>query len=163
MLLPLQLDQDNLPALLMGAVLLTLSALLTIRQWFQYRRLLNSPQVDEKSYLLAERQIRHRLVVAALMFIVGVGIPLGDQLGAVFRVHPIFFFFYWMMILLLVFVMVVVALSDAMSTIVFARATQAELRQQRQELEAEIRRYRESRKQSDADERGQPHRPTDET
>lgn len=132
--------------MIMGAVLLTLAAVMGVRQWLLHRRLLRDIEIDPVSYQLMERQIRHRLIVSGLLFLIGVGIPAGDQLDVFFRAHPGLFPFYWMIILGLVFVMVVVALSDALNSLQYARQTQSVLRQQRKELEEDIRRYKQLRR-----------------
>ena len=141
----IRFDADSLPALVMGALLLFASAVVCLKQWWAHRRLVLNPRVDEVGFAHTERQIRHRLAVGGLLFLLGVGIPLGDQLDFFFRGHAGFFFAYWMGVLLVVFAMVVLALSDALSTLAYARVTQGRLRVERSELEAEIRRYRASK------------------
>lgn len=126
----------------MGALLLLVAAALGLKQWWAYRRLVLNPKVDEAAYVHSERQIRNRLIVGALMFVLGVAIPLGDQADIFFRARPGVFFAYWMVVLLLVFAMVVVALGDVLSTLAYARVSQFALRRERRELEEEIRRYR---------------------
>lgn len=139
---PVRVDANTLPALVMGALLLLVAAALGLKQWWAYRRLVLNPKVDEAAYVHSERQIRNRLIVGALMFVLGVAIPLGDQADIFFRARPGVFFAYWMVVLLLVFAMVVVALGDVLSTLAYARVSQFALRRERRELEEEIRRYR---------------------
>lgn len=129
----------------MGALLLLLAAALSLKQWWAYRRLTLNPKVDEVGYVHSERQIRNRLIVGGMMFVLGVAIPLGDQADFFFRARPGLFFAYWMVVLLLVFAMVVVAIGDILSTLAFARVSQFALRRERRELEEEIRRYRASK------------------
>ncbi len=142
--LPIRIDTDSLPALIVGALLLTAAAVVGLKQWWAHRRLIGNTRVNEAAYAIAERQIRHRLVVGGLLFVLGVAIPLGDQLDAFFRGRPGVFFAYWMGVLLLVFAMMVVAIGDALSTLAFARLTQVDLHRERRELEEEIRRFRAS-------------------
>lgn len=142
---PIRIDADSLPALLAGAMLLAGAAALGLKQWWAHRRLLLNPKVNEPGYQIVERQIRQRLIVAGLMFALGVAIPAGDQLGFVFLSRPGLFFAYWMGVLLLVFAMIVVAMTDALSTLAYARVTQVDLRRERHQLEEEIRRFRASR------------------
>jgi len=144
-LFPIRVDANTLPALVMGALLLLVAAVLSLKQWWAYRRLSLNPKVDEAGYIHTERQIRNRLAVGGLLFVLGVAIPLGDQADVFFRARPGLFFAYWMVILLLVFAMVVVAIGDVLSTLAFARVSQVALRHERRELEEEIRRYRASR------------------
>lgn len=144
-MLPLQLriDADSLPALIVGALLLVAASAMGIWQWLAHRRLVQNSDVSESVYQFTERQIRNRLIVGGLLFLLGVAIPLGDQLD--FRGRAALFFSYWMGVLLLVFAMVVVVIIDALATLAFARITQIELRHERRELEEEIRRYRASK------------------
>ena len=80
-----------------------------------------------------------------LLFALGIAIPLGDQLDFFFRAHPSLFFVYWIAVLLAVFGMVILALTDAAMTVAYARVSQSRLRQERQQIEDEIRRYRASK------------------
>ncbi len=142
--LPIRIDTDSLPALIVGALLLAAAAVVGLSQWWAHRRLMTNTRVNEAAYAIAERQIRHRLVVGGLLFVLGVAIPLGDQLDFVFRGRPGLFFAYWMGVLLLVFAMMVVAFGDALSTLAFARLSQVDLQRERRELEEEVRRFRAS-------------------
>lgn len=141
----IRIDADSLPALIVGALLLCGAVAMGLKQWWAHRRLMLNTKVGEVGYVIAERQIQHRLIVGGLLFVLGVAIPLGDQLDFFFRVRPGLFFAYWMTIMLLVFAMVVVAIGDVLSTLAYARLSQVELRRERQELEDEIRRFRASR------------------
>lgn len=147
--LPLRVDGVSLPALIAGALVLCCSAALALKQWWAYRRLIRDPKVSETGYQNSERQIRNRLIVAAILFAIGVAIPTGDQLDFFLRSHPGIFFVYWMSVLFLVFMMCVMALADVLLTLSYVKATQGEMRQQREELQEEIRRYRASRNGSD--------------
>ena len=140
--LPIRIDDNSLPPLIVGALLLAAAAVVGFKQWWAHRRLMENSRVNEAAYVIAERQIRHRLVVGALLFVLGVAIPLGDQLDFFFRGRPGLFFAYWMGVLLLVFTMIVVAIGDALSTLAFARVSQVDLHRERRELEEEIRRFR---------------------
>ena len=142
MLLPIRIDVDSLPALLVGGLLLCAAIFMALKQWWAHRRLVLNMKVNEAGYQIAERQIRHRLAVGILLFLLGVAIPLGDQLDMFFRVRPGVFFAYWMGVLLLVFAMVVIALGDILTTLASVRVSQVDLHRERQELEEEIRRFR---------------------
>ena len=144
MLFQLQFHANNLPALLIGAFLLVVSIVLTLQQWRAHYRLVLNSKVNEAGFQVAERQIRHRMAVAIILLVLAIMIPLGDQMDIFFRGHPGIFFAYWMSVLLLILAMVLVAVGDIVSTLAYARLSQVELRRERQELEEEIRRYRES-------------------
>lgn len=148
MMLPIRLDVDSVPALVVGALLLCAAAFMALKQWWAHRRLVQNTKVNEAGYKIAERQIRHRLAVGVMLFVLGVALPLGDQLDFFFRIRPGLFFAYWMGVLFLVFVMVVMALGDVLSTLAAARISQVDLRRERQELEEEIRRFRAQRENS---------------
>lgn len=139
---PLRIDVNSLPALVVGALLLCAAAFVALKQWWAHRQLIQNMKVTEAGYQIAERQIRHRLAVGFLLFLLAVAIPLGDQFDILFRARPGLFFAYWMGVLLLVFGMVVIALGDILSTLAYARISQVELRHERHELEEEIRRFR---------------------
>lgn len=145
---PIRIDKSTIPALVVGAALLIASIALMLTQWRAYQRL--SEKINEAGYHIAERQIRHRFAVGVMLFLLGVMIPLGDQLDFIFRRHPGLFFFYWMGVLLLVFAMVIFVLGDVLSTLAYARVSQVELRQERHELEEKIRRYRATQAQTAA-------------
>ncbi len=147
--LPVRVDVDNLPPLIVGGLLLLAAAFMALKQWWAHRRLVENMKVNEVGYQIAERQIRHRLAVGVLLFVLAIAIPLGDQLDFFFRARPGVFFSYWMGVLLLVFAMVVIALGDILSTLAAARLSQVDLRRERQELEEEIRRFRAQRNAAD--------------
>ncbi len=143
--LPIRLDADSLPALVVGALLLLAAAAMGLWQWWTHRQLVLNSELDETGFRHGERQVRFRLVVSGLLFLLGVAIPLGDQLDFFFRGRAAFFFVYWMGVLLLIFAMVVVVVLDALSTLAYARLSQVELRHERQAIEEEIRKYRASK------------------
>ena len=149
--LPIRLDAVSLPALIVGALLLLAAAAMGLWQWWTHRQLVLNSKLDEVGYRHSERQIRFRLAVSGLLFLLGVAIPLGDQLDVFFRGRPAFFFTYWIGVLFLIFAMVVVAIADAVSTLAFARLSQVELRHKRNELAEEIRKYRASKNGSAAE------------
>lgn len=143
--MPIRIDVETLPALLVGAFLLCAATVQILRQWWAHRQLDLNPKMDEAAYTHMDRQIRSRLMVGVLLFALGIAIPLGDQLDFFFRAHPSLFFVYWIAVLLAVFGMVILALTDAAMTVAYARVSQSRLRQERQQIEDEIRRYRASK------------------
>ena len=140
--LPIRIAADTLPALIVGAVLVCLAVGMALKQWWAHRQLQSNPKVDEAAYTHTERQIRRRLVVSGLLFLLGILIPLGDQLDFFFRQHPGLFFGYWIGVLLIVFMMVLMALGDLLSTLAYTQMTRLRLRLERRSIEDEIRRYR---------------------
>jgi hypothetical protein len=142
MLLPVRIAADTLPALVVGGVLLCVAVAMGLKQWWAHRQLVLNPKIDETGYDHTERQIRRRLVVSGLLFLLGVLIPLGDQLDWFFRARPGLFFGYWIGVLSIVFVMVLMALGDLLSTLAYTQITRVRLRLERRVIEEEIRRYR---------------------
>ena len=79
-----------------------------------------------------------------MLGIVGVMIPLGDQLEQFFRGRPGLFFIYWVVVLILVAWSVLMALGDWLSASAYSSLVNIQLRQERKQLEVEVRRYRAS-------------------
>jgi hypothetical protein len=142
MLLPIRIDNNAVPALIAGGLLLVAAIVLIVLQFRAQQQLMLHAEPDDAGYAIAERQIRHRFLVGGMLFLLGIAIPLGDQLDFFFRGRPGWFFAYWMGVLALVFAMVIIVLGDVVSTLAYVRVSQVELRHERRELEEEIRRFR---------------------
>lgn len=155
MIIPFRLAPDTLPATIVGAALLCFAVVMAIRQWWAHRELISNSKLDEAAFLHTEQQIHRRLGISGLLFLLGVLIPLGDQMGVFFLQRPGLFFGYWIGVLLLVLLMVLVALIDLMSTVAYARHGRVRLGLERQAIEEDIRRYRASQKNSSNQDRGQ--------
>lgn len=142
--LPIRIAADTLPALIVGVLLLGFAI---VSAWLQIRsRRSLSPllEEDDLARTYADRQLRRRLQVSAMLGIVGVLIPLGDQLEPFFRGRPGLFFVYWMAVLILVAWTVLMALGDWMSSAAYSNLANIQLRVERRQLEEEVRRYRAS-------------------
>ncbi len=142
--LPIRIAADTLPALIAGALLLGFAA---VTAWLQIRtRRALSPFLEEDALARthADRQLRRRLQMSAMLGIVGVLIPLGDQLEPFFRGRPGLFFVYWVVVLILVAWTVLMALGDWMSSSAYSSLANIQLRIERSRLEEEVRRYRAS-------------------
>lgn len=141
---PLRIAADTIPALIVGVLLLgfaLVSAWLQIRSRRELSELL---EADPLAKTFADRQLRRRLQVSAMLGIVGVMIPLGDQLEQFFRGRPGLFFIYWVVVLILVAWSVLMALGDWLSASAYSSLVNIQLRQERKQLEVEVRRYRAS-------------------
>ena len=90
-----------------------------------------------------------------MLGIVGILIPLGDQLEPFFRGRPGLFFVYWMAVLILVAWTVLMALGDWMSSAAYSSLANIQLRVERRRLEEEVRRYRASQNGHPGDEDGE--------
>ena len=142
--LPLRIAADTLPALIAGALLLGFAV---VSAWLQIRaRRALSPilEEDDLARIHADRQLRRRLQMSGMLGIIGVLIPLGDQLEPFFRARPGLFFVYWMVVLILVAWTVLMALGDWMSSTAYSSLANIQLRIERSRLEEEVRRYRAS-------------------
>ncbi len=142
--LPIRIAADTLPALIAGALLLGFAI---VSAWLQIRvRRALSPVLEEDPLARthADRQVRRRLQMSAMLGIVGVLIPLGDQLEPFFRGRPGLFFVYWVAVLILVAWTVLMALGDWMSSAAYSSLANIQLRIERSRLEEEVRRYRAS-------------------
>ena len=142
--LPIRIAADTLPALIAGLMLLGFAV---VSAWLQIRaRRELSPFLEEDNLARthADRQLRRRLQMSGMLGIVGVMIPLGDQLEPFFRTRPGLFFVYWIVVLILVAWTVLMALGDWMSTAAYSSLANIQQRIERSRLEDEVRRYRAS-------------------
>lgn len=141
---PLRIAADTIPALIVGVLLLGF-ALVSAWLQIQSRRGLSELLEDDplaKSF--ADRQVRRRLQVSGMLGIVGIMIPLGDQLEQFFRGRPGLFFVYWIVVLILVAWSVLMALGDWLSASAYSSLANIQLRLQRKQLEDAVRRYQAS-------------------
>ncbi|RLS43641.1 MAG: hypothetical protein DWH84_05685 [Planctomycetota bacterium] len=99
---------------------------------------------DPLAKTFADRQVRRRLQVSGMLGIVGIMIPLGDQLEQFFRGRPGLFFVYWIVVLILVAWSVLMALGDWLSASAYSSLANIQLRLQRKQLEDAVRRYQAS-------------------
>lgn len=109
--------------------------------WHQWKYRQPEATADELSQAHARRQLRRRLQVSAMIALLGLLIPLGDMLP-LFRKSPVAFFVFWVAMLCLTGWIVLLALADMASAKVFHSRAAKQLLQQKQELEAELARYR---------------------
>lgn len=142
--LPIRVAADTLPALVVGALLLAFAVGLAWLQIRSRRELSPLLEGDDLARTQADRQLRRRLQVSAMLGIVGVLIPLGDQLDWFFQARPGLFFFYWIGVLILVAWIVLMALGDWLSTTAYSSLASMQLRHERRQIEEEVRRYRAS-------------------
>lgn len=142
--LPIRIAADTLPALIAGGLLIAFAA---ASAWFQIRaRRSLTPLLEEDPLARthADRQLRRRLQMSGMLGIVGVLIPLGDQLEPFFRTRPGLFFVYWVVVLILVAWTVLMALGDWLSSTAYSNLARIQMRHERRMLEEEVRRYRAS-------------------
>jgi len=143
--MPIRIDATTLPALIFGSVLLVLAIISAVAASRTRKSLDPASEADDSARLHANRQYRRRLQVSAMLGIVGILIPLGDQMDKFFLARPGLFLVWLCSIFVLVIWMVLMALGDWLSTFAYSAIERSHLRHQRSELEEEIRRYHASR------------------
>ncbi len=141
---PIRIAADTIPALIAGILLLGFALVSAWLQIQSRRGLSELLEADPLAKTFADRQLRRRLQVSAMLGIIGVMIPLGDQLEQFFRGRPGLFFVYWVVVLVLVAWSVLMALGDWLSASAHSSLVNIQLRQERKQLEEEVRRYRAS-------------------
>lgn len=129
---------EALPALVVGALLIGLGA---GSAWYQWRYRQPDREADDVGRQHATRQLRRRLQVSGMLVLVGILIPLGDQLPF-FQQAPAAFVFFWGAVLLLTAWIALLAIADLASARAYHRVAGVRLHQARRELEAELQQYR---------------------
>ena len=137
----IRIDATTTPALIFGGVLLVIATIMSGFVWRARKSLDPVLENDNNSRLHADRQFRRRMQISIMLGIVGILIPLGDQAEKLFKVRPALFFLWLGCVFVLVIWMVLMALGDWLSTFAYSAIARSQLRHQRSELEAEIRRY----------------------
>ncbi|MCX7407423.1 MAG: hypothetical protein NTZ32_05000 [Planctomycetales bacterium] len=141
---PLRIAADTIPALIVGVLLLGFALVSAWLQIQSRRGLSELLEDDPLAKTFADRQVRRRLQVSGMLGIVGIMIPLGDQLEQFFRGRPGLFFVYWIVVLILVAWSVLMALGDWLSASAYSSLANIQLRLQRKQLEDAVRRYQAS-------------------
>lgn len=141
---PLRIAADTIPALIVGVLLLGFALVSAWLQIQSHRGLSELLEDDPLAKTFADRQVRRRLQVSGMLGIVGIMIPLGDQLEQFFRGRPGLFFVYWIVVLILVAWSVLMALGDWLSASAYSSLANIQLRLQRKQLEDAVRRYQAS-------------------
>lgn len=140
----IRIAADTLPALIVGVLLLVFALVTAWLQFRSHRALAELLEEHDVGRTFLDRQLRRRLQVSGLLGIVGIMIPLGDQLEQFFRGRPGLFFVYWMAVLILVAWTVLMALGDWLSVSVYSNLANRQLRLEQQQIEDEVRRFRAS-------------------
>jgi hypothetical protein len=141
----IRIDETTIPALIFGGVLLVVACIMGILVWRTRRSLEAVLENDENSRLHADRQFRRRMQVSVMLGLIGILIPVGDQLDKVFVARPALFFVWVGIVFVLTIWMVLMALGDWLSTVAYSAIERSHLRHQRTALEEDIRRYHASK------------------
>jgi hypothetical protein len=136
-----RVDAKTLPALIFGGLLLSIAIAMGVYVWRARRALDRLVENDPQARQHADRQFRRRMQISVMLGIVGILIPLGDQLEDVFVKRHLLFWAWISCVLLLVVWMILMALGDWLSTVTYSAVARSRLRYERRELEEEIRRY----------------------
>ena len=150
--LPIRIDATTLPALLFGGFLLACAIVMGVFVRRARRALDEDLEHDDSTRILANGQFRRRIQISVMLGMIGILIPLGDQLDQLFIRRPFLFFVWVGCVFILVIWMVLMALGDWLSTFAFSAVARTHLRHERRELEEEIRRYRASKNGHASDE-----------
>lgn len=142
MILFIRIDATTLPALIFGAALVVLAALLGLFVWRARRTLEQDGDVDARTKLHANRQMRRRLQISIMLAVIGIVIAVGDQMDQLFVQRPHLFFVWVAVVFALVLWMVLLAMGDWLSTITHSEIAKTRLHLERRELEEQIRHYR---------------------
>ena len=138
---PIRIDATTLPALIFGGALSIVAIGLAVFVWRTRRSLDLLVESDEAARLHADRQFRRRMQVSGMLLVIGILIPLGDQLDKVFLTRPVLFLAWISAVVFLALWMVLLAVGDWVSTMTYSSIANAQLRFERRELEEQIRRY----------------------
>lgn len=140
--MPIRIASDTLPALVVGVLLVLFSIGMACFQVWNRRGLEPYLEGDLLAMTQADRQLRRRLQVSVMLGIIGLLIPVGDQLDWFFKDRPVLFVVFWVVVLFLVCWVVLMALADWLSTAAYSSLANIQLRRERREIEEEVRRYR---------------------
>lgn len=154
--LQIRIDVTTIPALVFGAVLVVVAGILGVVVWRIRQGLEPILEGDPEARLHADRQLRRRLQISAMLATVGILIATGDQLDQVFLQRPILFVLWVGVILMLVLWIVLMAIGDWMSTISYSAIARTRLRFERRALESEIQRYHAEREGQSLDDLEDP-------
>lgn len=143
--LPLRIDANTLPALIFGSMLIAIAAFMALMNRRSRNSLRQVTEHDDPARLLTRGQYRRRMQVCAMLALVGLLIPFGDQMEALFRRRPGLFLVWLGVVMVLVMWIVLMALGDWLLTAAFSATAKAQLRQERRKLEQEIENYRASK------------------
>lgn len=144
-MLPIRIDATTLPALIFGGFLLLCAITMGVMVTRSRPSREQDAEVDESTRRLAQGQFRRRIQISVMLGMIGILIPLGDQLDQLFIRRPFLFFVWVALVFILTLWMVLMALGDWLSTFAYSAVTRTHLRHERRQLEEEIRRYHASK------------------
>jgi hypothetical protein len=138
---PFRIDATTLPALIVGLILVSISAIMATFVWRARPTADTTSLNDIRTRQRVDRQFCRRLQISGILSITGILIPLGDQMDELFKRRPLMFVTWLFCIFALLFWMMLLAVGDWLSIVVNSKSEHARLQHARRELEEEIRRF----------------------
>lgn len=149
MILLWELNVATLPTFLVGGFLVFVGIAMGLQQWRVHTELCNDSELDELDYRNSERRVQIRVTLSGLFVLTGFLISLGGRLDELFKISAASYFTFSMgflgVLLLLLAAIVVLGLIDLSLTAAQLRRSGSRGQGMRQQVEEELRRYRESR------------------
>jgi hypothetical protein len=132
-------------SLIVGVLVFGLGAGLVTSHLRTRRRHADDPSLDDGERSFFQRQFRRRMQASSLLAVVGILIPIGDDLFVDWQRHQGGWATYWMIVLLLVLWVLVLASLDWLATGVHVRNSRnalSRLERKQRELQEELERLR---------------------
>lgn len=132
-------------SLMVGLSVLMLGAGLVLSHIRTRRRNLADSTLEEREQLYLQRQFRRRIQASSLLALIGIMIPIGDDLWIRWERHHKAWAAYWMLVLALVTWVLLLAALDWLATGAHVRASRnaiAKLERKQFELQQELERLR---------------------
>ena len=144
-----ELNGATLPTFLVGGFLVFVGIAMGLQQWRAQYELRNASELDERDYRESERRVQIRVTLSGLFLLTGFLISLGGRLDELFRMSGASYITFSMgflgALLLLLAAIVVLGLIDLSLTAGQLRRSGSRGHGMRQQVEEELRSYRESR------------------
>ena len=143
-----ELNGATWPTFLVGGFLVFVGLAKGLEQWRVSHELHNDSKLDEREFREQERRVQIRLTLSGLFVLTGFLISLGGHLDGLFRMSASLYITFSMgflgVLLMLLAAIVVLGLVDLSLTAAQLRRSGSRGRGLRQQVEEELRRYRES-------------------
>ena len=134
-----RLDENPFVALIAGGAIALFALFLIAMHMISWHRQREDPLLSEKDREWLGDRFRRRMQTSGMLLIIGVLIPVGDQLVPL---NPNLFAIYWLIVLGATVWVVLQALGDAAATNSHAKTELARVRLEQQKLALELERLR---------------------
>lgn len=135
-------------SLAVGVGVMLLGAVLIVTHFRSRQRHLADASLDDRERDYFRRQFRRRMMASSLLTLIGILIPLGDELIVPWERFQRAWAIYWILVLLLVLCVLMFAALDWLATGAHVRKSRnaiAKLERAQQELQEELQRLRDRR------------------